>query len=242
MKKILLSIISIMLLPLTIIFFLMPLFVFFVSFINLNFVITMIRILIILWITIFLFSIIVLSSYCGILCPMTKIFTLIARITKNNDILKHRFPKMVGVITQIMWLAGTFYVFLRLSGNVFGFLPRERIFSQVELLILFCFYGFASLLLNTRIGKDELGHYLCPISPFIKLGIELNRFFKIPGFRITPDSSLCKNCGQCNRICTYQIDVIEMVKENKINYKLCSNCGKCVSVCISNAIKREWTK
>lgn len=242
MKKMVLSLISIILFPLTVLFFLFPVFVYFLPFINTCLVIIAVRIMLVLWAAVFLSSITFLSSYCGFLCPITKLFTLIADKQKNNDILKHRFPKAVGVVTQVLWIAGMFYVYLRFSGNSFGFIYKEGIYSYIEIVILFSFYGIAAILLNTGIGKDELGHYLCQLSPFMKLGIKINQLFKLPGFRIVADSSLCKSCGQCNRICTYQNDVMAMVKVNEINYKVCSNCGKCISVCKNKAIIRKWTK
>ncbi len=242
MRKTILSWISLILFPLTILFFLFPVFVYFIPFISARIVIAIARILIALWIVIFLFSIIFLSSYCGFLCPITKLFTLIAMKSKNNDILKHRFPRAVGVVTQALWFVSAFYVFLRFLGNLFGLFFREEIFSRVEIIILFSFYCIAAILLNIRMGKDELGHYLCPLSPFIKFGIKINRLLKIPGFRIVPNSNLCKSCGQCNMVCTYQNNVMAMVKVNEINYKVCSNCGECISVCKNKAIRRKWTK
>jgi ferredoxin len=242
MKKRILSLISIILFPVTVLFFLFPVFVYVLPFINADLIIIAVRIMLALWAAVFLSSITFLSSYCGFLCPITKLFTLIADKQKSNDILKHRFPKAVGVATQALWIAGTFYVYLRFLGNLFGFLYMERIYSHIEIVALLSFYGIAAILLNTGIGRDELGHYLCPLSPLIKLGIKINQLFKLPGFRIVPDSSLCKSCGQCNRICTYQNDVMAMVKLNEINYKLCSNCGKCVSACKNKAIRRKWTK
>lgn len=237
-----LSWISIILFPFTILFFLFPVFVYFVPLLQIRFVISLTRILLVIWIVIFLFSLTFLSSYCGFLCPITKLFTLLARKLKNSNILKHQFPKVVGFVTRALWLASAFYVYLRVIGNQFGFLSEERIFSRVEIIILISFYCFAAILLNTNIGKDELGHYLCPLSPFIKLGISINQLFKIPGYRIVPDSSHCVSCGQCNKICTYGNNVMDMIKRSEIDYKRCSNCGECISVCKNKAIKRKWTK
>ena len=241
MRKIFLLSINIILLPFTILNFFMPILVYFMPFMDINLVSVAAGILIILWVGFFLFSIIFLSSYCGFLCPITKIFEFITYITKNNNILQHRFPRIVGTIIPIVWLTGVLYVFVRWIGNKFGFLPIVPEFSHIGLWGLLSLYAIAAILIKTKIGRDELGHYLCPLSPFIKAGIELNKFFKLPGFRVVPYSDLCISCRQCNKVCSYQNNVMTMIQANEINYKVCSNCGKCINVCRQNAIRRKWT-
>lgn len=241
MKKIFTTLISILLLPFTILIFLLPVLVYFLPLMNIDFINIVGSLIITLWALVFLSSIVFLSSYCGFLCPITKVFNFIAYSTKNNNILTHRFPKIVGTIVQILWLSGIFYVFIRFLGNVFEFLPKEPVFSNVRLQVLISFYLLSAILLKTEMGRDELGHYMCPITTFIKAGIVLNKILKLPGFRIVPYPNLCRSCSSCNKVCSYQNNVMAMVQSNEINYKVCSNCGKCINSCKYSAIRREWT-
>jgi polyferredoxin len=230
---------NVILIPVTLLIFTLPVLVYILPLINSN-LLRIIYILIAVWIGIFLSSVLLLSSYCGFLCPVTKIFELAAFIKKDRSILSHRFPVLMGTIVKIVWFAGVAYTYLRFFGNVIGFLPEEEAFSQIGLLILFGLYTIALILVNTRLGRDELGHYLCPISPFLKAGIALNKSFQLPGYRLVTDTEKCKLCGLCNRTCTYQNNVMEMVQANKMNYNICSNCGKCMKACKTKAITRKW--
>jgi ferredoxin len=162
------------------------------------------------------------------------------KLINNKSFLTHRFPKVVGIVTQILWLSSMIYAIIRFSYG--HYLDSKDIYSYPEILILFCLYGISSFLLRTPFGKDELGHYLCPFTTFIKLGIKINIILKIPGYRIIVHKDKCKSCKKCNSICSYQNDVVKMVQQEVINYSVCSNCGKCIKACKFNALERQWTR
>lgn len=241
-NRFLFSFFSILLFPLTVIMFLAPVLVFALPLFETHLLLMLTRIIIVLWLGVFITSAFFLSAYCGYFCPITKLFNLLARLLNDRNILSHRFPKVVGRVTRVLWVMSLVYVLVRFIGHHFGLLPKSDIYGHGEIIALFSLYTMASFISGTKVGRDQLGHYLCPLTTFIKVGIKINAVLNVIGFRIVVRPDRCIGCNACNRICSYLNDVRSMVESGSINYNVCSNCGKCISVCKHRAIKRDWSR
>lgn len=61
---------------------------------------------------------------------------------------------------------------------------------------------------------------------------------KLSLIKIKPTGNKCIECGNCNRACPMDINVIEYVKNQKrINHSECILCTDCQVVCPTNAIE-----
>jgi|GEM_PF-6569147 len=240
MKRIVSTGIAVILFPVTAILFLAPILVYFLPLFNTGPVLMIVRISLVLWAVIGITSVFYLSAYCGYLCPVTKLFVLMAAVTGDRSILSHRFPQLVGTIVRVLWSAAPLYVWTRALGNWFHLLPQAGIYARWEVILFYSLYAAAVVIAGTRFGRDELGHYMCPIAPFLKTGIKLNAMSRLPGYRLLMYPERCGGCRSCNRVCSYQNDVRAMVAAGAADYRICSNCGKCLEACGRGAIERKW--
>jgi ferredoxin-type protein NapH len=72
---------------------------------------------------------------------------------------------------------------------------------------------------------------LCPVSLVMKLPSFIGRI------RREPSGEKCTECGECNRVCLMDIDVMGyIVRGEKINSTECILCSRCKNVCPVNAI------
>ena len=118
-----------------------------------------------------------------------------------------------------------------------------------------------SVIINTRLGvslKELLKEYITIIDNDYE--IYINGYLK--GYKILNNEDIiitkeidyivinkkelveeneCINCGACNRICPYNINV-KKCYENRLNHKKCIGCGLCNYICPSNIDLKKIVK
>ena len=58
---------------------------------------------------------------------------------------------------------------------------------------------------------------------------------KLQLLHVTKDDGLCNNCGLCQKMCPYHID-LRTFHNGKINHVDCTLCGECVAACANKAL------
>ena len=90
------------------------------------------------------------------------------------------------------------------------------------------------------VGKRGSCHYICPMSILNIAGTKIKNKINIPSLRLISDKSKCTSCKQCNKACPMSLNVMNMVKNQKMDNVECILCGECGNSCRFGAVKRVY--
>jgi ferredoxin-type protein NapH len=111
-------------------------------------------------------------------------------------------------------------------GTSFGFIPYVTYYGVLTL--------FLSLTLFT--GRRGFCHFGCWVAPFVMIGQQIGRGFRLPQLRLSADPAKCSHCKNCNKNCPMSLDVHGLIQKN-LYHTECILCGTCIDVCPTKVIR-----
>ncbi len=177
-------------------------------------------------------------GFCGWAC-WTAAFLEWLPIKENCAIPKKftylRVPALiVSVLVPFLFIQSGYDYYARHILSDSGSLIQTEKFDQLIWFLAgnIIYYSLGILLAFTFKKKRAFCKILCPVSLIMKVPA------KIALIRMAPTGNPCIACGNCNRNCPMDIDVMSRIKNGqKIGSTECILCGLCSSHCPVNAIK-----
>lgn len=72
---------------------------------------------------------------------------------------------------------------------------------------------------------------ICPVALIMKVPASVSKI------KIKPSGSKCIKCGQCNKVCPMDVDVMSYISRGvKVSDTECVLCAECKNTCPANAI------
>ena len=158
-----------------------------------------------LWGVVFISSFIFKRAYCGYLCPVTGVFTLVSYIKKSKDVMTMSYPKITKYMVLSLWVLSFFVVLCARFVYPADINHVQIIYMQPETLICYGLY-FVSAILSVTYGKSKTEHYICPFAPWMTVGMKVVNQYKLPSLRIVTDKDACKSCKQCSKNCSMGLE------------------------------------
>jgi polyferredoxin len=192
----------------------------------------------IFWMSIFIATLLLGRAFCGWFCWFGGYLDL---VEWGRGKLKIKIPRRI-----LLYLVAIPFVSLALKiyNTVLvkwlqGF-PDTFIFrlsdvepwggQQTGISILITLIMFGPVLLFV-FGKRAWCRYLCPIGALLKIFSRLG----VGKVRLMNDE--CMGCGNCNRICDMQVDVLgELKSHGAVGSSDCIRCLKCIDNCPKGSI------
>lgn len=172
--------------------------------------------------------------YCGWICPMGFIFEMNCKLRKLLEKIGIRPRIFVFRRSNKYAMLGIGALFSAVLGiQVFSFIYPPTIFNR-EMVHLIYYgsvgIGLITLLLimfvEVSISPRVWCRYFCPGGALWSL------MGSVRVMRIKRETSLCDNCGDCNRVCEFGLHPMGDATGME-----CDNCGKCIANCHSKALK-----
>lgn len=192
----------------------------------------------------FLFSLVLGRLWCGYLCPsggLQEIINLALNRplrTKRLDWLKYLiFIGIYGGIALALWSAG-------------GLKTVDLLYRTQNGISILAVGGIAAFLGPVAIiifftlifGKRGFCHTFCPIAVTLIIGRKIRNIFRWPALHLEAEKDRCLDCKKCSKKCPMSLDVNGMVREGKMEQSDCILCGSCVDTCPKKVISYAWTE
>lgn len=167
-------------------------------------------------------------GFCGWACWTAAILDWLPITGKRKEInTKYKHLRFLSLLISIIIPV---YLVFALSYDVWG-----NYISNKEMIWMFTgnviYYAFGIPLAFVLNDKRAFCKYLCPVS------LVMIPSTKISLINIKPTGNECIECGNCNKICPMDIDVMSYISNNKkVNHAECILCSDCQVVCPVNAI------
>lgn len=197
----------------------------------------------VLFILMFISSLLFGRGYCGWVCPgagcQEAIFLARNKKVRGGDYLKWLiWIPWIGSIILSAIRAGGYnkidFFYMTTHGLSIGDIPGLIAYLLV-LLLLIVMPAFV-------IGKRSFCHHLCWMAPFMILGRKVRNCFRWSSLQLKSNSEACKHCHTCTENCPMSLPVEEMVSHKRMENVECILCGTCVDGCKECAITYDWGK
>jgi len=190
----------------------------------------------IVFVLMFISSLLLGRAYCGWVCPASGIQEEIMKINERR-IKKGNFIKW---IIWIPWISFIAILAIKNGGykTIDPFYQTTYGLSMANIGALFTYLAVLALIVIPAflIGRKSFCHHICWIAPFMILGRKIRNILRIPSLQLISLPNNCISCNKCTNECPMSLPVDEMVKENKMESTECILCGTCVDECKSKAI------
>src|SRR3990172_3947040 len=189
------------------------------------------------FLSLFTFSLILGRAFCGWICPAAGCQEAISlvrekRVTKGN---------WVKWMIWIPWTSAIVILAIKGKGydrvdvlyqTTFGFSIGDvnALITYLMVLLLIVAPGFI-------IGKRSFCHHLCWMAPFMILGRKLRNLGNWPSLQLAASPDKCAHCHTCSSHCPMSLPVEDMVHSGEMENSECILCGTCIDGCKSGAIK-----
>jgi ferredoxin-type protein NapH len=191
----------------------------------------------ILFLLMFVSSLILGRGYCGWVCPGAGC---------QEAIFPARDKKVTGGdwIKWVIWIpwASLIALFAVRSGgyktiDFFYQTTHGLSIGNVQSLITYYFVLFLLIVLPAFVfGKRSFCHHLCWMAPFMIIGRSIGNRCKWPALRLEAEKEKCVHCHACTENCPMSLPVEGMVNSNRMEHKECILCGTCADGCAEKAI------
>lgn len=196
-----------------------------------------------IWTSMFITSLIFGRAFCAYVCPYGGL-QMVADKVLQKPLREVKWLRKVKLLLGLIWVGAIVGLFIALNGfKKVDFLYLTETFVSVDSVIkLIGYYVIVTglLILPFFLGKRASCHYLCPMSILNIAGTKIKNKIYIPSLRLIGDKSKCTECKQCNKTCPMSLDVMNMVKNEKIENPECILCGECGNTCRFSALKRVY--
>ncbi len=196
-----------------------------------------------LYIALFLVSLVAGRLWCGWLCPMGACQELCQPVMKRTVPDGWRNTIKYGV--TVLWLGMLGYSFMKAGGisavdPFYGTVSGISITSLQILMIVVII--FSSIVIVAFIaGRRGFCHVLCPIAAIMVAGRKIRSLVGWPALELTGEGDRCIDCGKCSKKCPMGLDVQGMVRKDSMEHADCILCAACADTCPRQAITYEMT-
>jgi ferredoxin-type protein NapH len=192
----------------------------------------------ILFITIFLLSLVVARLWCGWLCPMGAWQEICSPLMKHT--VQEGWRNYVKYGVTVLWLALLAYLIISAGGihAVDPFYNTENGLSITSLpaLIVVAVIFAIIFLVAYFAGRRGFCHVMCPVAGLMVVGRKIRNIFGWPALQLDADATRCIDCKKCSKECPMGLDVNGMVRKGGMENADCILCASCADVCPKAAI------
>ncbi len=191
-----------------------------------------------LYILLFIVSLVVARLWCGWLCPMGAWQEICSPVIKRT--VKDGWPNWIKYVVTALYLAMIAFTFKNAGGiravdPFYGTVNGISISSLQVLMIVTII--FASIFVVAFImGRRGFCHVLCPMAGIMVFGRKIRNMFRWPALQLFGDSSRCIDCKACVKVCPMGLDVNDMVRKGEMEKADCILCASCADACPQSAI------
>lgn len=191
-----------------------------------------------LYIGLFLVSLVGGRLWCGWLCPMGACQELCQPVMKRT--VPEGWPNSIKYGVTVLWLAMIGYSFAAAGGILavdpfYGTVSGISISSLQVLGIVVII--FSSIVIVAFIaGRRGFCHVFCPIAGIMVAGRKIRNMIAWPALGLTARGERCTDCGTCSKTCPMGLDVHAMVRKGSMERADCILCAGCADTCPSDAI------
>jgi polyferredoxin len=191
-----------------------------------------------LYILLFILSLVVARLWCGWLCPMGAWQEICSPVIKHT--VKEGWRNGIKYGVTVLWLAVIGYSFsgaggIRSVDPFFGTVNGISISSPEVLMIVGIIFGFIFIVAYFT-GRRGTCHVFCPIAALMITGRKIRNLTGWPALQLSGDASRCIDCKQCSKECPMGLDVNGMVRKGIMENAECIMCASCADTCPKDAI------
>ncbi len=198
----------------------------------------------IVFILLFLGSLLLGRLWCGWLCPGGGLQEIYFQINDKPvkagklNWLKHLMFLVIILFPLLSAInsAGGIEAIDLFYGTENG-ISIARAGSYVIFFVQIAFFTVFALLG----GKRGFCHYFCPIAVIMILGRKMRNIFSWPALHLSAETGRCIDCRRCSKSCPMSLDVNDMVRQQKMENSECILCGCCVDCCPESAIRYAFS-
>ncbi|MEJ2271286.1 MAG: 4Fe-4S binding protein [Candidatus Bathyarchaeota archaeon] len=196
----------------------------------------------IVFVSLFVSSLFLGRAFCGWICPAGATQELCMKIRDNS--FKNGKRNWIKYAIWIPWVSIIVLMFVQ-AGGIFAIDPLYQTYygisiSDIQSLVIFLiFFGIISGVALAA-GRRGFCHTGCWIAPFMIIGRKIRNTLNLPSLQLIAKPENCINCKVCNRKCSMNLPVNEMVQTKNMENTECILCGSCVDYCPKGAIKYSF--
>lgn len=198
----------------------------------------------VLFVLMFLFSLLFGRAFCGWVCPAGGLQDC-AR-TAADKRAKGKWRDRVKYFIWVPWLAAIVLGFVSAGGvkslDMFFMTDNGLSVTSVQWLIIYLIVAAAIAAIALLGGRRAFCHWFCWMAPFMVLGTMLRDKLRLPGLRLKAEPAKCTGCQQCSRHCPMSLEVASMVKKGSMKNSECILCGECVDGCKAGAVSFRFER
>ncbi len=180
-------------------------------------------------------------AFCAYLCPYGGLQMAVHRIVPGD-------LKVVGGLRLVKYILGTAWIALILYTAIRGLHQVDFFYLTENFVSIDSIYGvflyliiFGTIFtLSMVLGKRGVCHYFCPMSVLNICGTAIKNTVRWPSLHLETNPENCTGCKRCSKACPMSLNVMEMVRLEKLNHSECILCGECTVACQSAAIHRAF--
>ena len=176
--------------------------------------------------------------FCGWICPMGGMQECLFAVNEKSP--KQGWKNNIKYVIWTVWIITVIVCFLfrKKEITIDFFYMTDHGISVTEICNYVIYYGVIVLILIPAVlwGKRVFCHYFCWMAPFMVIGTKIRHLLHLPGIHIVSEKEKCISCKKCNQKCPMQLNVVELVKDNRDFGTECIQCGACVDNCPKKAL------
>ena len=176
--------------------------------------------------------------FCGWICPMGGMQECLFAVNEKSP--KQGWKNNIKYVIWTVWIITVIVCFLfrKKEITIDFFYMTDHGISVTEICNYVIYYEVIVLILIPAVlwGKRVFCHYFCWMAPFMVIGTKIRHLLHLPGIHIVSEKEKCISCKKCNQKCPMQLNVVELVKDNRDFGTECIQCGACVDNCPKKAL------
>jgi ferredoxin-type protein NapH len=196
-----------------------------------------------IWAFMFITSLLFGRAFCSYICPYAGL-QMVADAVLQKPLREVKWLRKVKLVIGLVWVSAIVGLLITFKGfeKVDFFYLTETFVSIDSVIKLIGYYVIITglLILPFIFGKRGSCHYICQMSILNIVGIKIKNKINIPSLRLISDKSKCTECKQCTKACPMSLNVMKMVKNDKMDNTECILCGECGNSCRFVAVKRVY--
>ena len=198
-----------------------------------------------IWTCMFLLSLVFGRAFCSYICPYGGL-QMVADAAIQKPLIQVKWLRKVKLVIGLVWVVMIVVLLITSKGfeKINFFYLTENFVSVDSVIKIIGYYVIVIglLIFPFIFGKRASCHYLCPMAILNIAGTKIKNKTNIPSLRLISNKSKCTSCKQCMKACPMSLDVMNMVKSEKMDNAECILCGECCIACKFGAVKRVFER